>query len=216
MPPGSLLPRSSFRLRSAATKSELASSLCRRVRESQDRTATVSYGVLGALLGLALGAAGGLARLSPRAAITAALIGLVLGAAAGAGTTFLVLPWYHAYYIVPGADNFAPGAGPGPGDAWRDLDGYRRRGGAGSRAESGRRASRPRHHRRNPGAALATGIYEFGAAALFPMEKTFLPTAIAPAPRLLADLAVALCVSAGALWAANHLSLRRESVRTDS
>ena len=72
----------------------------RRVRESQDRTATVSYGVLGALLGLALGAAGGLARRSPRAAITAALIGLVLGAAAGAGTTFLILPWYHASYAT--------------------------------------------------------------------------------------------------------------------
>ena len=77
----------------------------RRVRESPGPIATLSYGVLGAFLGLALGAAGGLARRSPRAAITAALIGLLLGAAAGAGTTFLILPWYHASYALPSPEN---------------------------------------------------------------------------------------------------------------
>src|SRR4029079_12059640 len=50
----------------------------RRRQVSQDRVTTMTCGVLGALLGLTLGAAGGMARRSPGAAITAAVIGLVL------------------------------------------------------------------------------------------------------------------------------------------
>src|SRR5262249_32065815 len=76
-----------------------------RIRVSKNQTATFSYGVLGAFLGLALGATGGLARRSPRAVITAALLGLLLGAALGAGTTFLIIPWYRAAYAMPSPDN---------------------------------------------------------------------------------------------------------------
>ena len=48
------------------------------------------------VLGLALGAAGGLVRRSPTAAVAAGLAGLVLGGAAGAGATGPLLPYYHA------------------------------------------------------------------------------------------------------------------------
>ena len=48
------------------------------------------------VLGLALGVAGGLARRAPVAAIAAGVTGLVLGGAAGAGTTMVLLPYYHA------------------------------------------------------------------------------------------------------------------------
>src|SRR5262249_6398162 len=61
------------------------------------------------------------------------------------------------------------------------------------------------------GAAAAAVIYEFAGAIVFPLDRTYQPTALAPGPRLLAHLAVALCVSAGTLWAADHLSWRRES-----
>jgi hypothetical protein len=185
----------------------------RRVRESQDRAATLSYGVLGALLGLALGAAGGMARRSPRAAITAALIGLVLGAAAGAGTTFLLLPWYHVFHAIPSPENatqelclaLATHAGiwVAVGTAAGLALGLSQGGGRVAQAIIGGIL----------GAALATAIYEFGGAVVFPLDRTLQPTAMAPGPRLLAHLAVALCVSAGTLWAADHLSLRRESVR---
>jgi hypothetical protein len=68
----------------------------RRMRISRDRAAALAYGSLGMLLGLALGAAGGRARRSPRAAIAAGLTGLILGGSAGAGATLALLPSYHA------------------------------------------------------------------------------------------------------------------------
>jgi hypothetical protein len=183
------------------------------VRESQDRTATASYGVLGALLGLALGAAGGMSRRSPGAAITAALIGLVLGAAAGTGTTFLLLRWYHAFHAVPAPENAAQelclalathgGIWGAVGTAAGLALGLGLGGGRVARAIIGGIL----------GAALAAAIYEFGGAVVFPLDRTLQPTATAPGPRLLAHLAVALCVSAGTLWAVYHLSLRREPVR---
>jgi hypothetical protein len=185
----------------------------RRIRVSQDRVATLSYGVLGALLGLALGAAGGMARRSPPAAITAALIGLVLGAAAGAGTTFLILPWFRASHAIPSADNATQELGLAlatHGGIWITVGaaaglalGLGLGGGRVARAIIGGIL----------GAAVATVIYEVGGAIAFPLDRTYQPTAMAPGPRLLAHLAVALCVSAGTLWAADHLTLRREPVR---
>jgi hypothetical protein len=196
-----------------ADRSRVPIENARRLRESEDRAATLSYGVLGALLGLALGAAGGLARHSPRAAIPAALIGLVLGATAGTGTTFLLLPWYHAHRAVPNPENATQELGLAlatHGGIWVAVGaaaglalGLGLGGGRVTRAIMGGIL----------GAAAAAVIYEFGGAIIFPLDKTFRPTAMAPAPRLLAHLAVALFVSAGALWAAHHLSLRRESVR---
>jgi hypothetical protein len=185
----------------------------RRRRVSQDRIDTMTYGGLGAVLGLTLGAVGGLARRSPRAAITAAPIGLVLGAAAGFGTTFLLLPWFHANYTVPGDDSFTQELGLAlatHGGIWAAIGaaagltlGLGLGGGRVGRAIIGGIL----------GAAIATLIYEFGGAVAFPMERTLQPTAMAPVPRLIAHLAVALFVSAGGLWAAYHLTLRRNSVR---
>ena len=63
---------------------------------SRDRSAAVSYGGLGMILGLTLGVAGGLARRSPGAAIAAGIVGMVVGGAAGAGMTTVLLPIYHA------------------------------------------------------------------------------------------------------------------------
>src|SRR5205814_1911460 len=68
----------------------------RRMRISRDRAAALAYGGLGMVLGLALGAAGGLVRRSAIAAIAAGVAGLVLGGAAGAGATLTLLPSYHA------------------------------------------------------------------------------------------------------------------------
>jgi hypothetical protein len=188
----------------------------RRLHISQDQIATASYGVLGALLGLALGAAGGLARRSPGAAITAALIGLVLGAAAGTGMTLLLLRLYHAFHAQPSPDNATQelylalathgGIWVAVGTAAGLALGLGLGGGRVGRAIIGGIM----------GAAVAAIIYEFGGAVVFPMDRTLQPTAMTPGPRLFAHLAVALCVSAGTLWAALHLSLRRESTRARS
>ena len=64
------------------------------------------------------------------------------------------------------------------------------------------------------GAVLAAVIYEFGGAIVFPVAETFRPMAIAPAPRLFAHLVVGLCVAAGALLVADHLTLRRDTHRS--
>jgi hypothetical protein len=188
----------------------------RRILVSQDRIAASSYGVLGAALGLALGAAGGLSRRSPLATILAALVGLLLGAAAGAGTTFLFLPLYHAAYDTPSTDNATQQLGLAlvtHGVIWMAIGavaglalGLGLGGGRGARAIVGGIL----------GAAAAAVIYEFAGAVGFPLDRTYLPTALAPVPRLLAHLAVAFCVPACALWAAYDLTLRRRPVRERS
>ncbi|HEV3341636.1 MAG TPA: hypothetical protein VG125_14820 [Pirellulales bacterium] len=60
-------------------------------------TAVRLHGVFGALLGLALGAVGGLARRSRRSALTGALLGVGLGAAAGSSATVAGLPLYYRF-----------------------------------------------------------------------------------------------------------------------
>lgn len=185
----------------------------RRVLESQDRSATASYGVLGAFLGLTLGAAGGLSRRSRGAAVTAALSGLVLAGAAGAATTFLILPWFHTSFAPPSDDNAMQQlslAMETHGGIWMAIGaaaglafGIGLGGGRLARAIVGGIL----------GAALAAIIYEITGAVAFPLDNTSQPTAMAPAPRLLAHLAVAICVAAGTLWASYYLSLRREPAR---
>jgi hypothetical protein len=44
---------------------------------------------------------------------------------------------------------------------------------------------------------------------LFPLAETFRPMSHEMMPRLFADMSVALCVAAGALLFANHLTVRR-------
>ena len=59
------------------------------------------------------------------------------------------------------------------------------------------------------GAVVGSVIYEFGGAVLFPLAETFRPMSHETMPRLFADISVALCIAAGALLFANHLTVRR-------
>ncbi len=182
----------------------------RRRTVAQDRVAALAYGSLGMLLGMVLGATAGQARRSPRAAIMGGVTGLILGGAAGAGASLVLLPAYHRarvavsdedhnkdlalalrthggiWLAVGAAAGLALGIGLGGGARM-------------ARAVFGGIL----------GAGAATVIYEFGGAILFPVSETFRPMAVDAVPRLLAHLSVALCVAAGALWAADHLTLRR-------
>jgi hypothetical protein len=188
----------------------------RRMGVSRDQSATLAYGGLGMVLGLALGVAGGLARRSMGAAIAAGVVGMVLGAAAGAGMTSLLLPFYHStratlqeadhnndlalalrthggiWLAIGAAAGLALGIGLGGGARM-------------ARALIGGIL----------GAGVAAVIYEFGGAILFPVAETFQPMAKEMIPRLSAHLAVALCVAAGALLVADHLTLRRATPRPD-
>jgi len=182
----------------------------RRKSAWRDKSAVLAYGGLGMVLGLALGAAGGLARRSPRAAIAAGLTGLVLGGAVGAATTVLILPSYHATRAERTDENYNEDlvlALRTHGAIWLAVGaaaglalGLGLGGGANvARALVGGIL----------GAGLGTVIYEFGGAIGFPLAQTFRPMAPEAIPRLLAHLSVALCVAAGAFWAAHHLRLRR-------
>jgi MFS family permease len=190
--------------------------LGRRSDVSHDQSAALAYGGLGMILGLTLGVAGGLARRSPGAAIVAGVVGMVLGGAAGAGMTRVLLPFYHAtraalseadrnsdlalalethggiWLAVGAAAGLALGIGLGGGarTARAFLGGLM-------------------------GAGVGAAIYEFGGAIVFPLAETFRPMAKQMPPRLSAHLAVALCVAAGALFIANHLTLRRATPRSD-
>lgn len=180
----------------------------RRLSVSQDRVATASYGFLGALLGFTLGAVGGLSRRSPRQAITSGLLGLVLGGTLAAATTFLILPWNHALFVPPSPDNANQQMALSlatRGTIWMVI-------GAVAGLALGRGLGGGRVARAVAGgilgAAAAAFIYEMAGAVLFPLDKTFLVVALTSSPRFLAHLTVALCVSAGTLWAAFHLNPR--------
>jgi hypothetical protein len=202
-------------------RNQIPIELERRAGISRDRAATIAYGGLGAVLGLALGTAGGLGRRSARAAIAAGVTGLVLGGAAGAGTTKALLPSYHA-----GRDTLAS-VGERPEQLTNDLGlALRTHGGIwiavgaaaglalGLGLGGGARTARAVFGG-VLGGVIASAIYEYGGAIIFPLAETFRPMAVTAAPRLLAHLSVALCVSLAAFWSANYLRLRRAPPRTN-
>lgn len=154
---------------------------------------TISFGVLGAMLGLGLGLAGGLIRPSfPRASL-AAVIGLFVAAGAGALTSWLVVPVYYKHLneddltyslLVHGAAWGAVGAAAGLAFAL-GMGGWRRL---------------PRAIFGCLGAALlATAVYEFVGGILSPGALTNKPVSATPGSRLAGRLLVAMLVAAGAV-----------------
>jgi hypothetical protein len=184
-----------------------------RSRQSDDRAAAIAYGSLGMLLGLGLGAAGGLARGSAKVAAMAGLAGLILGGAAGAGVTMLALPPYHAARAAMTDEDITQDIGLAlatHGGIWIAVGaaaGLALGLGLGGGARAARAVAGG-----ILGAAVAAVLYEFCGAVIFPLSQSFRPRAITAGPRLLAHLAVALLVSLTAMWAVRYLKLGRTSV----
>jgi hypothetical protein len=182
----------------------------RRKSISRDKSAALAYGGLGMILALTLGAVGGVAQGSLRAAFAAAITGLVVGAAAGAGSTLLVLPSYHAARAAATEDDYNQDLALAlrtHGMIWTAVGaaaGLALGLGLGGRANVVRAMIGG-----ILGAVLGAVIYEFGGAIAFPLAQTFRPMAADAAPRLMAQLSVALCVAAGAFGAVRHLRLNR-------
>jgi hypothetical protein len=78
------------------------------VAAAVSREATVAFGLLGGVLGLAMGVIGGVARRSTRAALESGGLGLALGAAAGAGAAAAMVPVYLRYVNRDGDDLLMP------------------------------------------------------------------------------------------------------------
>jgi hypothetical protein len=161
------------------------------------RNAALAFAILGGVLGLALGLAGGMVRGNGRAALIAAGAGLVLGALAGVTTSYLLVPVFRARFDMVsqdltvslltqggiwGAVGAVGGLALGVG-----LGGWNRMG----RCAAGGLA----------GGFLGTVVYELAGASLFPLDETYLPLSISASSRLVARLAVGVCVAVGSVVA---------------
>jgi hypothetical protein len=157
------------------------------------KNAVVAYGLLGGSVGLLLGVAGGLARHSVRGATVGGGAGLVVGAGLTALVSVPALIGYWSYFgdnpltgelVVPllahavawaavgvaGGLALALGVGGGREVVMRTLLGGLL------------------------GAIIGATLYEFAGAALFPLDRTTLPVSGSVGSRLLARLAVSICV----------------------
>jgi hypothetical protein len=162
-----------------------------RIHAAEINRVALATGILGAFEGLSLGLAGGLARRSARAAMTAAAGGLVVGACVAVGAPLCILPYYinnrnffgesflaplllHAALYVPigAAGGLALGLG---------LASPRR---ITSLAAGGL-----------IGAALGTLVNDFATVVLFPLSSPSLPLADTPSGRVASRLFVAVLIA---------------------
>ncbi len=154
---------------------------------AEAKNTSLAMGILGAVLGLTLGAGGGLSRRSPRAAAVSGLTGFLLGAAVGAAVPWQLVPLFYRsvgrppnpafplliqtslYALIGGVGGLAFGLGLcGLGGAAKGL-----LGGA-------------------MGAILGAIIYNVVHTITFPLEWDLSPMPGKSVSRLLAHLCVAL------------------------
>src|SRR5271157_651970 len=158
---------------------------------AEAKNTSLAMGILGAVLGLALGAGGGLSRRSPRAAAVSGLTGFLLGAAVGTAVPWQLVPLFYRsvgrppnpafpllthtslYALIGGVGGLAFGLGLcGLGGAAKGL-----LGGA-------------------MGAILGAIIYNVVHTITFPLEQDLSPMPGKGVSRLLAHLCVALASTA--------------------
>jgi hypothetical protein len=160
------------------------------------KNAALAFGVLGAALGAALGLAGGLSRGDARSAATSGGLGLLLGAAAGGLAALLCAPHY---YRMMGEDPLSSDlllpflVHTGIGAAIGAASGLAFGIGVGARRYAAHGLVGGLL-----GAIVGVALYEFAGAAIFPLAKTPQPVSASWPTRLLAHVAIAAGVSAGA------------------
>ena len=156
----------------------------------------VSFGALGAALGLGMGLVGGLIRRSFLRACVAALSGLCLGGGVGVVTSWLILPVFYKHLT----DDDLTYSIITHGGVWAAVGGAAGLAFALGLGEWGRML---RATVGGAGAALlATVIYEFAGGILSPFAMTKLPVSVTWQSRLAARLLVALLVVAGVVLSA--------------
>jgi hypothetical protein len=161
------------------------------------RNAALAFALLGAILGMGLGAAGGLARRSGRSAILAAISGLALGAISTAAISMALLPAYNTYryshpdevsnnLIFPLLLHAA---------VWSVVGASA---GAAFAAGRGERGLWPRAVQGGlVGAVVAAAVYELIGVVAFPAAGTTLFVSTTWPTRLLARLAVGTLTAVG-------------------
>jgi hypothetical protein len=154
--------------------------------------AMVSYGLLGALVGLGLGLIGGRARRSVRGMVVGSTVGAILGAATGALISWMLVPWFVRNERPMEDDLLLPlltHAG-----IWAGL------GASGGLALGlGLGGSRGRILRAILGGLLGgvvgAVLYEVLGAVLFPLEQTAQPISNGVGSRLFGCLVVAIAIA---------------------
>jgi hypothetical protein len=165
-----------------------------RIIGGQTRSTAVTFIQQGAILGAVLGLAGGLSRRSARGGLVAAAVGLTLGAVAAGGAAHGLLPYYF-WNVDPEESNLTipllthggiwAAAGAAAGLAFGLGRGGRNRWARGALGGL-------------LGGVVATMAYDLVGALAFPLDKTSQPVSATVVTRLLAQLAVAVLVAAGA------------------
>jgi hypothetical protein len=168
------------------------------MRAADTKNASLGFSILGTLLGLALGGAGGLARRSSRQALMAGLAGLVLGGALVPAVTLAALPlYYRVKDLDRSQDDLVLALGTHVG-IWSMI------GISGAMAFAfglgGRRQLVCTLCGGLVGAMLGTVVFEFLGAVAFPIDAYAAePVSNTPGSRLLARLLVAIGISCGAV-----------------
>lgn len=181
---------------------EKSAELRREHSSAQLKNATLAFGLLGAILGLFLGAAGGMARRAAGAGVLAGLVGLAAGAAAGAGMALALVPIFDRNVLLASDSLLFPLLIHG--GIWGLL------GAAGGLAFGlGLGVDKASVVRGvlggTAGALLGTVVYELLGVMLTPLAETSRPLSITPATRLLARICVTALAALGAAWAVRNL-----------
>jgi len=168
--------------------------------------ATLTFAALGALLGHALGVAGGGARRCAGAAGWAGLTGLIVGGVAGGAAALGLLPIYFANQNPLDDSLLLPllthaGVASAAGVAGGLALGLGIRGSVGRTLGGGLL-----------GAVGGAILYELVGALAFPSGRTGEPLSATPVTRLFFFLAVALLTAMGAVWMARTPAPRSRSV----
>jgi hypothetical protein len=178
----------------------------RQLREARLYSATLTFGAMGGLLGLAMGMAGGLARRSVLASAWAGIVGLLLGTAAVASLSMLLVSNFYKRYDPQGGDLVLPLLTHGA--AWSVVGAI---GGlAFGLGLGGKGRWKATLVGGLVGAAAATVIYEFVGALAFASSKADLPLSESMVTRGMAQLLIAILAAVGAGVAA-HQVLQTES-----
>jgi hypothetical protein len=181
------------------TNSDLSVSNLRAREQSivNIKNATLAYSLLGAVLGMALGVAGGAERRSLRSSTMAGAVGLVAAGVAGYGMSRVLMPLAErsvdllgenllfailihggVWAAIAAAAGLAYGLGAG---GWALVP----------RAVPGAFV----------GAAFGTALYDLLGALAFPLDSTSSPLSTTAITRLLARLAITITAALGAAWA---------------
>jgi hypothetical protein len=177
-----------------AIKAQLDPKDVARLTSARLYSAALTFATAGGLLGLALGAAGGLARRSAGASVKIGALGLVLGTGMVGGLSFLAVSNFYARYDHHSDDLFLPLLTQTA--SWSVVGAIGGLAFGLALGETGRWKATLAGGL--VGGLAATVVYEVVGAVVFASSHTDLPLSHSTASRVMAQLLIAVFVAVGA------------------